>query len=62
MSPKEEALEILGDLADDVSWETIQYHLYVRQKIENSLKRAEEGKVLTQEEAEKRMSRWLVEE
>ena len=62
MSPKQEALEILGELADDVSWEMIQYHLYVRQKIESSLERAKEGKTLTQEEVEKRMTRWLGEE
>lgn len=59
MSPKEEALQILEELADDVSWEDIQYHLYVRQKIENALKQGEEGSVLSQEQVELRMKKWL---
>jgi predicted transcriptional regulator len=56
---KREVTGLLSRLPDDCSLEDIQYHLYVLQKIERGLKDAEEGKVLTQEEVEKKMARWL---
>jgi predicted transcriptional regulator len=56
---KEEVRKILDRIPDDVSYEDIQYHIYVREKIERGLKDVEEGRVLSQEEAEQRMSRWL---
>jgi len=59
---KQEVSEMLDTLPDDVSYEDIQYHLYVRQKIELSLKDIEEGRVIDQEEIEKRMERWLGDE
>ena len=56
---KEEVRKILDRIPDDVSYEDIQYHIYVREKIERGLKDVEEGHVLSQEEAEQRMARWL---
>ena len=56
---KEEVREMLDRLPDDVSYEDIQYHIYVRQKVERGLKDIEEGRVESQEEAERRMSKWL---
>jgi hypothetical protein len=56
---KEEVRKILDRIPDDVSYEDIQYHIYVREKIERGLKDIEEGHVLSQEEAEQRMARWL---
>jgi len=35
------------------------YHIYVREKIERGLKDIEEGRILDQEEIERRMSKWL---
>jgi hypothetical protein len=32
--PKQQVAEILENLPDDASFEDIQYHIYVRQKIE----------------------------
>jgi predicted transcriptional regulator len=58
-SVKDEVREILEKLPDDASLEDVQYHIYVRQKVERGLKDVEEGRVLSQEEAERRMSRWL---
>lgn len=58
-SVKDEVREILEKLPDDASLEDVQYHIYVRQKVERGLKDIEEGRVLSQEEAERRMSRWL---
>ena len=56
---KEEVRKMLDSLPDDVSYEDIHYHIYVRQKVERGLKDIEEGRVETQEEAERRMSKWL---
>ncbi|MFQ5674263.1 MAG: hypothetical protein ACE5G1_00070, partial [bacterium] len=56
---KEEVKRILEELHDDSSYEDIQYHIYVRAKIEQGLKDVEEGRILTQEEVEKRMAKWL---
>jgi len=58
-SVKEEVRQILEKLPEDASLEDVQYHIYVRQKVERGLKDAAEGRVLTQEEVEKRMARWL---
>ncbi|MCK4223657.1 MAG: hypothetical protein KAX39_00660 [candidate division Zixibacteria bacterium] len=56
---KQEVSDLLNRLPEDCSLEDIQYHLYVLQKIERGLKDAEEGRVYTQEEVEKRMAKWL---
>ncbi len=56
---KEEVLELLEQLPEDASLEDIQYHIYVRQKIQNGLNAAREGKVIDREEVERRMARWL---
>jgi hypothetical protein len=58
-SAKEEVRSLLDNLPDDASLEDIQYHLYVRQKVLKGLDASENGKLLTHEEAVKRMSRWL---
>ncbi len=50
---KEEVKKILDTLPDDSSFEDIQYHIYVRSKIEQGLKDIEEGSVLSQEEVER---------
>ena len=56
---KEEVIDLLNQLPDDSTLEEIQYHLYVRQKIQRGLQDADQGKVQTQEEVENRMLKWL---
>jgi len=56
---KQEVSNLLNRLPDDCTLEDVQYHLYVLQKIERVLKDVEEGRVYTQEEVEKKMSKWL---
>lgn len=56
---KEEVLKMLQRLPDESSFEDIQYHIYVREKVARGLKDAQEGRVLSQEEIERRMARWL---
>ena len=57
---KDEVKQILDKLPDDCSLEDIQYHLYVLQKIENGLKDVEEGRVISHEEVEKKMQKWII--
>ncbi|HEY0510812.1 MAG TPA: hypothetical protein VGH73_02835 [Thermoanaerobaculia bacterium] len=56
---KEEVRNLLDQLPDDVSLEQIQYHIYVKQKVQRSLEAAERGEILSQGEVEARMERWL---
>ncbi len=58
-TPKDEARKLLDQLPEDSSFEDIQYHIYVREKIERGLKDVKEGRVVTVEEVERRMSKWL---
>jgi hypothetical protein len=56
---KDEVRKLLDQLPDDVSFEDIQYHIYVRQKLEQGLNDVQDGRVLSQEEMQRRIARWL---
>jgi len=56
---QDEVRKLLDQLPDDSSFEDIQYHIYVREKIQRGLEDLEAGRTLTEEEAEQRMARWL---
>ncbi len=56
---KEDVRQMLDKLPEDASYEDIQYHIYVRQKVARGLKDVEEGRVISQDEVEERMERWL---
>jgi predicted transcriptional regulator len=60
-SAKQEVMELLKGLPDDSTLEEIQYHLYVRQKVQRGIQDVEEGRIYTQEEVEKRMEKWVAE-
>jgi predicted transcriptional regulator len=56
---KEEVRRLLDSIPDDASYEDIQYHIYVREKVERGLDDVEKGRVVSQEEVERWMSKWL---
>jgi hypothetical protein len=58
-SPKEEVSSMLEALSDDVNFEDIQYHLYVLEKINRGLERVEVEGAFSNEEAKKRLNKWL---
>ena len=58
-SAKETVRRILDELPDDASLEDIQYHIYVRAKVERGLRDVEAGHVVDQDQAKQRMSKWL---
>ena len=56
---KDQVQQILGMLPEDASLEDIQYHIYVRQKIEQGLADVEAGRVLSHAEVQQRLAKWL---
>jgi len=57
-SAKDEVRRILEQIPDNASFEDIQYHIYVREKIDRGLEDVEQGRVISQEEVESRLRRW----
>ncbi len=60
-STKEKIASILNQLPDDCSIEDIQYHLYVLEKVRQSLNDANLENTLKQEEVEGLLNKWLIE-
>ncbi|HOO87189.1 MAG TPA: hypothetical protein PK849_08765 [Synergistales bacterium] len=56
---KDEVRTLLERLPDDCSFEDIQYHLYVLEKVRRSAARVEQDGALEHDEVEKRLHRWL---
>jgi len=56
---KREVQELLKRIPDDATFEDIQYQIFVRQKISRGETDLEAGRVLSQEEVERRMEKWL---
>jgi hypothetical protein len=61
MTAKQEARSLLEKLPDNCSIEDIQYHLYVLEKVRSGLEDARQNGVISQEDAESRLSKWLSE-
>ena len=55
---KEEVNALLDKLPDDCSLEDVQYHIYVVEKINRGIKRAEKEGALGQDEVERKLSKW----
>ena len=59
---KAEMIKMLDALPDQLTWEDLQYHIYVRQKIERGMRDVEAGRTFSQEEVEKHfeglMKKW----
>jgi len=53
---KQNAINLINNLPDNVSWNDVMYHMYVRQKIERGKEAACEGKVYTSEESRRLLS------
>nr|VFJ64093.1 MAG: hypothetical protein BECKDK2373C_GA0170839_11149 [Candidatus Kentron sp. DK] len=59
LQAKQEVHQLLDRLPENISFDDIQYHIYVRQKISQGLDDVEEGHTISAEEFDKRMSGWL---
>jgi predicted transcriptional regulator len=47
---KDEAIKLIARLPESVSWDEIMYEMYVKRKIEDGLKAADEGRTVSHEE------------
>lgn len=56
---KEQVIQMIQNLPDDVSVEDIMAELYFRLRVDAGLKELDEGKGIPHKEVEKRMSKWL---
>ena len=59
METKEQILKAIEALPDDATIEDALERLYLLYKIERGLKQADNGALVTQEEARQRMAKWL---
>jgi hypothetical protein len=55
---KEEVRVLLDRLPDDCSLEDVQYHLYVVEKIQRGIERAENEGAISQDKAERKLNKW----
>jgi ribosomal protein S20 len=58
---KDDVQSLLKTLPDECTLEDVQYHLYVMEKIQRGIQRAATEGTISQEEAERRLSRWTSE-
>ena len=56
---KQEAIRLIESLPEDCSIEDIQYHLYIRQKVEHGVAAIEAGQFVSQDEAERSVAQWV---
>ena len=56
---KNDILEILRDMPEEIDAEELIYRVYLRQKLEASETAVEAGKVLSHEEVVRRSEEWL---
>ena len=56
---KEQAIQLIKTLPVDATLEDIQYHLYVREKVERGLQAADAERIVSQQTAEKKVKQWL---
>ena len=59
-SPKIETKNMLEKLPDDSTFEDIQYHLYVIEKIQKGREQIQNGDYLTSEQARQKVDKWLL--
>ncbi len=57
---KESLLNLVENMPEDVTWDDIQYQMYVCEAIEKGLQEMEESDGIPQEEAERIMDSWFV--
>ncbi len=53
---KEEAINLINRLPDEVNWDDIMYEMYVKKKIELGIKAADEGRVVPHDEVKRMFS------
>lgn len=57
---KDRVIKMIQNLPEDASIEDIMAELYFRLQVDAGIKELDEGKGISHEEVEKRMSKWLI--
>ena len=60
MTEKIETENLIKKLPADSTFEDIQYHIYIAEKLKKARKQINKGKVVSQQEAEKRLDKWII--
>jgi hypothetical protein len=58
-SPKSEVTSMLDTLSDDSTFEDIQYHLYVLEKVRRGIDRAATEGGVPHDQVKERLAKWL---
>ena len=56
---KQQVLDLIKDLPEEVYIDEVMYRLYLRQKLEAAEKDVREGRLISQEEVIKETSKWF---
>lgn len=56
---KEEVRHILDQLPDVATLDDVQYHIYIRQKVDRGLSDVSAGNTLSESEFDARIDKWL---
>lgn len=59
MTHKERIMELIRKLPDDVSTEDVMEALYFQEVVDQGLADAEAGRLVSHEDAKKRLAKWL---
>ena len=59
MSDKERALEMIRKMPDSKPFDEILADLFFREQVDRGLRDLESGRTITEEEARKRLAKWL---
>jgi predicted transcriptional regulator len=54
---KDDAIKTISQLPEEASWDEIMYKIYVKRKIEEGLKAADEGRTVSHEEVKELFKR-----
>jgi predicted transcriptional regulator len=56
---KAQVRQLLETLPDDCTFEDIQYHLYVLDKVARGQRDLDKGRVISHDEVKRRLAKWL---
>jgi predicted transcriptional regulator len=59
MSTKEEILELISNLPDNVTLDEVMEKLYIRAKIEAAVNEIDQGKGISHEDVKEHFKKWL---
>ncbi len=57
---KDKVRVLQNKLPEDCTLEDVQYHLYVLEKVQRGIARAETEGAMSQDDVDKRLSRWTI--